>query len=141
MRRDSHDPRRSTTTQKMSRRARQSDDPATSDAEPVNESPFEERQILELREEELVAHKESVESGVVRVRKWTEHLPSRLEVEVSRDELEVEHVPVGRVVAERAEAREESGRWIVPVYEEQLVVVKRLILREEIHFRRIPTRE
>lgn len=102
---------------------------------------LEDRQTLELREEELIAHKESVESGSVRLRKVVESVPSRLEVEAQRDELEVEHIPMGQVVAERAQAREEGGMWIIPVYEEQLVVVKRLILREELHVRRIPVRE
>jgi uncharacterized protein (TIGR02271 family) len=99
------------------------------------------RQTLELREEELIAHKERVESGAVNVRKITEEVPSRLEVDAVRDEVEVEHVPIGQVVAERVAAREEGGLWIIPVYEEQLVVVKRLVLREEIRVRRIPVRE
>jgi len=99
------------------------------------------RQTLELREEELIAHKERVEAGAVNVRKVTEEVPSQLEVDAVRDELEVEHVPIGQVVAERAEAREEGGLWIIPVYEEQLVVVKRLVLREELRVRRIPVHE
>src|SRR5215207_8464951 len=102
---------------------------------------MENRRTLELREEELIAHKESVESGSVVVRKVVESVPARLEVEAQRDEVEIEHVPIGQVVGERAEAREEGGMWIIPVYEEQLVVVKRLILREELHVRRIPVRE
>jgi uncharacterized protein (TIGR02271 family) len=96
---------------------------------------------LELREEELVASKETVRSGVVRLRKQVEEAPVRLEIEELHDELEIEHVPVGQVVAERAEAREEGGMWIIPVYEEQLVTVKRLVLKEELHVRRLPARE
>jgi uncharacterized protein (TIGR02271 family) len=99
------------------------------------------RQKLELREEELVASKETIQSGAVRLRKRVEEAPVRLEIEELHDELEIEHIPVGQVVAERAEAREEGGMWIIPVYEEQLVTVKRLVLKEELRVRRLPTRE
>jgi uncharacterized protein (TIGR02271 family) len=93
-------------------------------------------ETLELREEQLVPHKELEESGRVRVRKETEEVPRRLEVDAYYEEVEVEHVPIGRVVKEQESAREEDGVYIVPIYEEQLVVVKRLVLKEEIHVRR-----
>src|SRR5262249_49784398 len=70
-----------------------------------------------------------------------EEVPGRLEVEALRDEVEVEHVPVGETVSERVAPHQEGDVLVVPVYEEQLVVTKRLILREEIHIRRTPTRD
>ena len=91
---------------------------------------------LELREEELIPRKAMREVGEVRLHKEVEEVPRRLEVEASREEVVVEHVPVGRVVGEREGPREDGDVLVVPVYEEQLVVVKRLVLREELRIRR-----
>lgn len=98
-------------------------------------------QTLELREEQLVAHKELRELGEVEVRTEIEEVPGRLEVDAYREEVEIEHEPVGQVVSERGEPWEEQGVLIVPVYEEQLVVTKRLVLRERLRIRRIGTTE
>jgi uncharacterized protein (TIGR02271 family) len=91
---------------------------------------------LELREERLEARKVPEETGRVRVRKAVEEVPRRLEAEAYYEDVEVEHVPIGRIVKEQESPREEDGDYIVPVYEEQLVLVKRLLLKEEIHIRR-----
>jgi uncharacterized protein (TIGR02271 family) len=96
---------------------------------------------LELREEQLVPHKEMREVGEVRIRTVVEEIPGRLEVEALREEVEVEHVPVGRVVSERVPPWEEDDVLYVPVYEEQLVMVKRLLLREHLKIRRVATTE
>jgi uncharacterized protein (TIGR02271 family) len=111
-----------------------------------NEPVFERReelaeQTLRLREEELVARKVMEEVGRVQVRTRTEEFPGRLEVEALREEVEVEHVPVGQVVSERRAPWEEDGVLVVPVYEEQLVVTKRLVLKEHLRVRRYQTAE
>ena len=95
---------------------------------------------IELREERLVVHKEP-EQAEIRVRIETEEVAGRLEVEALREEVEVEHIPVGQVVNERVAPWEEDGALVVPVYEEQLVVVKRLFLREHLRIRRLATTE
>src|SRR5439155_9370005 len=92
---------------------------------------------LELREEQLVAHKDLRHLGEVVVRTEVEEVPGRLEVEAEREEVEVDHVPVGQVVRERVAPWEEGDVLVVPVYEEQLVVVKRLVLKEELRIRRV----
>jgi len=48
---------------------------------------------------------------------------------------------VGQSVSEREEPWEEDGTLIVPVYEEVLVVSKRLILKERLRITRIGTNE
>jgi uncharacterized protein (TIGR02271 family) len=57
-------------------------------------------------------------------------------VRVGRDELEVERIPVGRVVAERQLPWTEGEFLVVPIYEEELVVRRQLVLREELRVRR-----
>jgi uncharacterized protein (TIGR02271 family) len=96
---------------------------------------------IELREEQLVAHKELRELGEVEVRTEVEDVPGRLEVDAYREEVEIEHEPVGQVVNERSQPWEENGVFILPIYEEQLVVTKRLVLRERLRIRRVGTTE
>src|SRR5438128_11977190 len=94
-----------------------------------------EGETLQLRREELVAHKEMRHIGDVEIRTEVEQVPGRLEVDAEREDVEVSHVPVNRVVAERERPHEEGDVLVVPVYEEELVVTKRLVLREELHIR------
>ena len=112
--------------------------PTSGDAEVVSEEAVD---TLELREERLVAHKDLREVGEIEIRTEVDETPGRLEVDAYREEVTIEHVPVGEAVSERDEPWEEDGVLIVPIYEEQLVVSKRLILRERMHIRRVATTE
>ena len=94
---------------------------------------------LELREEELVMRREMQDVGTAHIRTRVEEVPARLEVEAKAEEVEVEHVPVGKVVSERVEPYQDGDTFVVPIYEEQLVVTRRLLLREQLHIRRITT--
>jgi len=96
---------------------------------------------LELREEQLVAHKSLLDVGEIQVRTEVEDVPGRLEVDAYREEVVVEHEAVGEVVSERDKPWEEDGVLVIPIYEEQLVVSKRLVLRERIHVRRVGVTE
>ncbi len=100
-----------------------------------------EGETIRLRQEEMVTHKEMRHMGDVEIRTEVEQVPAEVEVEAQREDVEVEHVPVGRVVAERQGPHQEGDVLVVPVYEEQLVVSKRLVLREELHIRRVPSTE
>ncbi|MBV8234306.1 MAG: YsnF/AvaK domain-containing protein, partial [Acidimicrobiia bacterium] len=78
---------------------------------------------IEVREEELQAHKQLVEAGEVRVRKEvvTEH--RTLEVPVQREEVVIErHAPTGELVEEIR----------IPVRKEQVTVEKRPVVKEEV---------
>ena len=101
-------------------------------------APDEER-VIELREEQLVANKQLRDLGEVIVRTEIDDLPARLEIDALREEVEVVHEPVGETVSERQNPWEEDGVFVVPVYEEQLVVSKRLVLRERLRVRRVRT--
>jgi uncharacterized protein (TIGR02271 family) len=113
---------------------------ARDDSQPEQLRPGEER-VVELREEQLVARKQPQELGEIIVRTETVSEPARLEIDALREEVEVVHEPVGETVAERRDPWEEDGALIVPVYEEQLVVSKRLVLRERLRVRRLRTTE
>jgi uncharacterized protein (TIGR02271 family) len=94
---------------------------------------------LELREEELVVERRMRDVGEASIQTRVDEVPARLEVEARVEEVEVEHVPVGQVVSERTEAYQDGDVLVVPIYEEQLVVTKRLVLREQLRIRRVTT--
>jgi uncharacterized protein (TIGR02271 family) len=98
-------------------------------------------QIVELREEELIAHKDLRDLGQIEVRTEVDDIPGRLEVDAYHEEVVVEHEAVGEVVSERDKPWEEDGVLIIPIYEEQLVVTKRLVLRERMRVRRVGVTE
>jgi uncharacterized protein (TIGR02271 family) len=94
---------------------------------------------LELRAEQVIAHKDLRDLWMVEVRTEMDAIPGRLEVGAYREEVVVEHEAVGEVVSERDNPWEENGVLIIPIYEEQLVVTKRLVLRERMRVRRVGT--
>jgi uncharacterized protein (TIGR02271 family) len=101
----------------------------------------EDERVLELRQEKLVPHKQLREAGSVVIRTETEEVPERLEVEGYREEVEIERIPIGQAVTERKAAWHEGETLVVPVYEERIVAVKRLILKEHVKIRRVGHRE
>src|SRR5512143_1647622 len=78
---------------------------------------------IQVREEELQAHKRRVETGAVRVRKEvvTEH--RTIEVPVQREEM---------VIERRAPTGEPIEEIRIPVSEEQVTVEKRPVVKEEV---------
>jgi uncharacterized protein (TIGR02271 family) len=101
----------------------------------------ESRVTLPLVEERLAIDKREVETGRVRIRTHAEDHLARVSEELEREQVVVERVAVNRQIAEPPEIREVNGVLIVPIFEEVLVVEKRLVLKEELHVRRARTRE
>ena len=89
---------------------------------------------IELVEERATVIKTEVESGRVIVRTRVEERDELVELSLRRDEVIVEHVPIGIVVEAPPSVREENGVLIVPVVEEQLVI--QLVLKEEVRITR-----
>jgi uncharacterized protein (TIGR02271 family) len=74
--------------------------------------------------------------GDVVIHKRVEEEPYEATVDLGRDEVLVEHVPVNREVEAAPEPRYEGDVLIIPLLEEVLVTEKRLVLREEIRITR-----
>jgi uncharacterized protein (TIGR02271 family) len=108
------------------------------DATPVRVVGDDGPQRLELREEQLVVHKEMRDVGEVRVSKHVVEVPQSVQAQVFHDEVGIQRVPVNQVVPERVAPWEEDGVYVVPVYEEQLVLVKQLVLKEQVRIERTP---
>jgi uncharacterized protein (TIGR02271 family) len=93
--------------------------------------------------EELSVAKRTVETGQVVVHVVPTVERQELEIPLLEETVEVEHVPVNQFVEAPFPVRQEGDVTIVPVFEEVLVVEKRLMLKEEIRLvrRKVATRE
>jgi len=111
------------------------------DTTPLRRASEDGPQHLELQEEQLVVHKEMREAGEVRISKHVVEVPQSVQAQVFHDEVGVQRVPVNQVVPERVPPWEEDGVYVVPVYEEQLVLVKQLVLKEQVRIERSPVAE
>ena len=91
--------------------------------------------VVQLREEELGVAKQWTQAGEVLIRKKVETRTDTIPVELGYEEVSVQRVPVNRMLAEgeRAEPHQEGDTLIVPVVEEEIVITKRLVVREELH--------
>ncbi|WP_043363085.1 YsnF/AvaK domain-containing protein [Belnapia sp. F-4-1] len=97
-------------------------------------------------EEKLSIHRREVETGRLRVRLRTETEETQLHADLRSEAIEVERIPIGRQLAEGevppGPREEDEGRvLVIPVFEEVLVVEKRLVLREEIRLHRTSASE
>ncbi|WP_019139918.1 YsnF/AvaK domain-containing protein [Noviherbaspirillum massiliense] len=88
--------------------------------------------------EELQVGKRLVDTGRgVRLHKAVIEETQQADLPLLREELNVEHVPIGQVVSgEAPEAHYEGDTFVVPVLEEVLVVQKQLMLKEEVRITR-----
>lgn len=100
--------------------------------------------VVPLAREELHVGTRQVDTGRgVRVRKTVNEQVHRIDQALLRDALDVKRVAVDRVVPlnEAPLTRQEGDTLIVPVFEEILVVEKRLRITEEIHITRSTRQE
>lgn len=109
----------------------------------IDERKVEEQEVaaIPLVEERFSVEKREVETGRFRVRIAVDQHEERVTEELTRDEIDIEHVPMNVPLQEVPTVRLEGSTTIIPVVEEQLVVEKRLVLVEEIHLHRRKTSE
>jgi uncharacterized protein (TIGR02271 family) len=97
----------------------------------------EDAETILLLEERLRVLKQKKETGRVRVQIVTDTEAAIASLELQSERLEIERVTVGRPVSSIPDILDDGDTLIVPVVEEMLVVEKRLILKEELHIRRV----
>jgi uncharacterized protein (TIGR02271 family) len=97
--------------------------------------------IIPLLEEELSVTKRVVETARVRVSRVTHSHEQLVDELLQHEKVEVERVPVDRPVEAMPSVRQEGDVTIIPVVEEILKVERCLVLKEEVHIRRIKTTE
>ncbi len=93
-------------------------------------------EVLPLHAEALAVSKR-VRRTLVRATRTTQTRNAVVEEDLAREQVIVERVPIGRVVEAVPPVRQEGDVTILSVVEEEVVVQRRLVLKEEVHFRRV----
>lgn len=110
----------------------------STDQQDTGRNPAEEvtEEVIPLTEERLRVDRRIVDgrSVTVTTRPVTEEV--RISEPVTHENIEIERVPVNRVVESLPEVREEGDLTVIPVVEERVTVKIELVLKEEIHLRR-----
>ena len=97
--------------------------------------------VLQLFAEEVAVTRETAETGRLRIAKVTRTRDHLIDELLARETVEVERVPIGRDVTAVPAVRDDGETMIIPIVEERLVVERRLVLKEELHVRRVRTSE
>jgi uncharacterized protein (TIGR02271 family) len=95
-----------------------------------------ERLSVPLVEEAVEIDRRVVELGYVHVHKAVEEHIDEQEVSLRHQQVEVERVPVDRVITDLIDPYMDGDVYVVPVIEEEVVVTRRLRLKEELRIRR-----
>lgn len=83
--------------------------------------------------ESLQVGKREVVRGKVTLHKTVEEILETVHVPLRRETIEVTRVPKDEIVSEVSSLKQEGDTLILPIYEEVVVVEKRLRLIEEVH--------
>lgn len=97
--------------------------------------------VVPLFEEEVNVAKRVVETSRVQVSRITHSHQHMVDELLRQEKVEVERIPIDRPVDAMPSIRQEGDVTIVPVVEEVLKIERRLVLREEVHIRRIQQTE
>lgn len=95
----------------------------------------EETHRLALGRETLHVERETHDTARVRISTEVHEDETVVREPVLHETVEVDRVPVDRVVDGPVEVRQEGDVTIIPILEERLVVQKQLVLKEELHVR------
>ncbi|MEP6774861.1 MAG: YsnF/AvaK domain-containing protein [Chloroflexota bacterium] len=107
--------------------------------ETLDHAPYqEEPKVTQLREEILAVNKRWVKAGEVHLRKEITERTEDVPYDLTHEEVDIQRVAVNRALGENetAEPRQEGDTLVIPVVEEELVVTKRMVVREEVRITR-----
>jgi uncharacterized protein (TIGR02271 family) len=96
---------------------------------------------IPLRAEDLTVSKLQVAGDIVRVRTVTREQETFVDETLNHERVQIERVPIGRQVEAIPPVRQEGNTTILSVVEETFVIERRLILKEEVHIRRLHVTE
>lgn len=88
---------------------------------------------IPIRTEELIVEKEPLTLGSVRIHKGVESFRETLDVAVYHEEAVVERIGPHELTSDRAN---DPDVIVVPIYEEQIVVQTRAVLKEYVRIRK-----
>lgn len=96
---------------------------------------------LQVLEEQACVEVRRQVTGIVRVRTETAEFDTVETADLVGETVEITRIPMDAELTAPPPVRIEGDVTILPVYEERVVVETRLFLTEEIHIRRVATRE
>lgn len=96
---------------------------------------------IPLHTEEISIQRQQVANATVQVSTVTREQEQFVDQELTHERIEIERLPIGRQIDAVPSVREEGDTTILPVVEEIVVVERRLILKEEVHIRRVQVTE
>ena len=91
--------------------------------------------VIALAQEDVTFSTKEIVTGEVEISTVTHFHDVAIDEALISQHAEVERVKIGKFVDVAPEVREQDGVVIIPVIEEVAVVVRRLLLTEEIHVR------
>ena len=96
---------------------------------------------IALQAEDITVGRRSIAGDTVRVETTTRTRDHHIDETLLHTQVHVERIPIGRTVNTVPPIREDGDTTILPVVEEVIVVERRLILKEEVHIRRVHVAE
>jgi uncharacterized protein (TIGR02271 family) len=93
--------------------------------------------VVPVTAETINVQTRSFESGIVEIRKTVHERSETVDQPLQSEEVEIERVAVNRIVNEAVPIRHEGDTMIISLLEEVLVIEKRLVLREELHIKKL----
>jgi len=91
---------------------------------------------IPLIEEQVVLDKRIVQTGKVRLHKTVQEFEQQLDEPLAVNTFDIERVILNQVVQSAPEIRQEGDTTIYPLVEEQLVLSRQLVLKEEVRVTR-----
>jgi uncharacterized protein (TIGR02271 family) len=95
--------------------------------------------VVPVTEENVTVQKRVIEKGRVEIHKRVDERTELVDQPLRIEQVEIERVAINRVIDEPVSIRHEGNTTIIPLLEEVLVVEKRLMLREEVHIKKLQT--
>jgi uncharacterized protein (TIGR02271 family) len=103
----------------------------------VDEEVLDDEAVIRLAAETLNVGKRVVETGRVRVRRTTTERTQKVNIPLASEIVEIRRVPIGKQVKKAPRVRETADEIIIPVVEEVVFFERRLVLKEELHVRKV----
>lgn len=95
--------------------------------------------LQKLYAERIEVKVEKRELGVVTARVETESREQIVNEDLTEERVEIFHVPIGRPVDACPPVRVEGDTTILSIVEEVLVITRQLVLKEEMHMKKVRT--
>ena len=93
-------------------------------------------EVIPVVRETLQVGKRDIQTGKVTVEVTPNVRKQVVDLPLTEETASIERVPINRVVERAEQPRHEGDLTIIPIYEEVLVVEKRLMLKEEVRIKR-----